>query len=51
MANLGEIYGTGIEARVSIQPRILDAQPDLRTIDITKRLCLFSNEKELVFYR
>ncbi|KAM3963999.1 pickpocket protein 28 [Aphomia sociella] len=51
MANVGEIFGSGIEARVSIQPRIYDAHPTLRTIDIQKRLCLFSNEKELIFYR
>ncbi|RVE50284.1 hypothetical protein evm_005119 [Chilo suppressalis] len=51
IANLGDIYGPGMEARVSIQPRILDAQPDLRTIDIDKRLCLFSSETNLVFYR
>ncbi|KAL0818256.1 hypothetical protein ABMA28_008749 [Loxostege sticticalis] len=49
--NLGEIYGPGIEARVTIQPRILDAQEDLQTIDVSKRLCLFSSEKELVFFR
>ncbi|XP_053617368.1 pickpocket protein 28-like isoform X2 [Plodia interpunctella] len=51
MANLGEIYGSGIEARVTIQPRILDAYDALKSIDVTKRLCLFSSEKELVFYR
>ncbi|XP_013189656.2 pickpocket protein 28 [Amyelois transitella] len=51
MANLGEIYGSGIEARVTIQPRILDAQPALKSIDVSKRLCLFSSEKDLVFYR
>ncbi|XP_045454262.1 pickpocket protein 28-like [Melitaea cinxia] len=51
IAKLGEVYGPGIEARVSIQPRILDAQPSLKSIDIKKRLCLFSSEKELVFYR
>ncbi|XP_075983418.1 pickpocket protein 28-like [Anticarsia gemmatalis] len=49
--NLGEIYGPGIEARIAICPSILDAQPALRTIDINKRLCLFSSEKELVFFR
>ncbi|KOB78304.1 Uncharacterized protein OBRU01_02645 [Operophtera brumata] len=38
--NIGEIYGPGIEARVVIRPRILDAQAALRSIDISKRLCL-----------
>ncbi|XP_013167371.1 PREDICTED: sodium channel protein Nach-like, partial [Papilio xuthus] len=51
IAKIGEIYGPGIEARVAIQPRILDAQPSLKDIDVKKRLCLFSSEKELVFYR
>ncbi|XP_072934740.1 pickpocket protein 28-like [Epargyreus clarus] len=51
IAKLGEIYGPGIEARAAIQPRILDAQPALRYIDIDKRLCLFSSEIDLVFYR
>ncbi|KAJ8711329.1 hypothetical protein PYW07_008571 [Mythimna separata] len=49
--NLGGIYGPGIEARIAIWPKILDAQPSLRSIDIKKRLCLFSSEKELVFFR
>ncbi|KAF9805785.1 hypothetical protein SFRURICE_009417 [Spodoptera frugiperda] len=49
--NLGGIYGPGREARIAIWPRISDAQPSLRSIDIKKRLCLFSNEKELVFFR
>ncbi|KAG6446862.1 pickpocket protein 28 [Manduca sexta] len=49
--NVGEIYGPGIEARVAIRPRILDAVPSLRSIDVTKRLCLFSSEKELGFFR
>uniref|UniRef100_A0A8R2QYS9 Uncharacterized protein n=1 Tax=Bombyx mori TaxID=7091 RepID=A0A8R2QYS9_BOMMO len=51
LRNLGEIYGPGIEARVAIKPRILDANPSLQTIDIQKRLCLFSSEKELAFFR
>ncbi|XP_049879674.1 pickpocket protein 28-like [Pectinophora gossypiella] len=51
IANLGEIYGAGIEARVAIQPRILDAQSALNTIDIRKRLCWFSSEKTLAFFR
>ncbi|XP_039752611.1 pickpocket protein 28-like [Pararge aegeria] len=51
IAKLGEVYGPGMEARVAIQPRILDAQPSLRYIDVNKRLCLFSSEKDLVFYR
>ncbi|CAH0713776.1 unnamed protein product, partial [Brenthis ino] len=51
IAKLGEVYGTGIEARVAIEPRILDAQPTLKYIDVNKRLCLFSSEKDLVFYR
>ncbi|XP_073948785.1 pickpocket protein 28-like [Choristoneura fumiferana] len=51
IANLGDIYGPGIETRVAIQTRISDAQPALKSIDIEKRLCLFSSEKELVFYR
>ncbi|XP_059048648.1 pickpocket protein 28-like [Achroia grisella] len=51
LANLGEIYGSGTEVRVSIQPRIHDAHPALQSIDIQKRLCLFSKEKELIFYR
>ncbi|XP_047538577.1 pickpocket protein 28-like [Vanessa atalanta] len=51
IAKLGEVYGPGIEARVAIQPRILDAQPSLKFIDVNKRLCLFSSEKKLVFYR
>nr|XP_026501362.1 pickpocket protein 28-like isoform X2 [Vanessa tameamea] len=51
IAKLGEVYGPGIEARVAIQPRILDAQPTLKFIDVNKRLCLFSSEKKLVFYR
>lgn len=51
IAKIGEIYGPGIEARVAIQPRILDAQSSLKDIDVKKRLCLFSSEKELVFYR
>ncbi|KAL4711876.1 hypothetical protein ACJJTC_006045 [Scirpophaga incertulas] len=51
IANLGEIFGPGMEARVIIQPRILDAQSDLQYIEINKRLCLFSDEKELLFYR
>ncbi|CAH0696804.1 unnamed protein product [Spodoptera exigua] len=49
--NLGAIYGPGREARIAIWPRISDAQPSLRSIDIKKRLCLFSSEKELVFFR
>ncbi|KAL4720041.1 hypothetical protein ACJJTC_010005 [Scirpophaga incertulas] len=40
IANLGEIFGPGMEARVIIQPRILDAQSDLQYIEINKRLCL-----------
>ncbi|XP_047999617.1 pickpocket protein 28 [Leguminivora glycinivorella] len=51
IANLGDIYGLGIEARIAIQPRIMDAAPSLRGIDISKRVCLFSSEKNLVFYR
>ncbi|XP_050353697.1 pickpocket protein 28-like [Nymphalis io] len=51
IAKLGEVYGPGIEARVAIQPRILDAQPTLKFIDVNKRLCLFSSEQKLVFYR
>ncbi|VVC95889.1 unnamed protein product [Leptidea sinapis] len=46
-----KIYGPGIEARVAIKPKILDAQPALKDIDVAKRLCLFSSEKALVFYR
>ncbi|XP_041972287.1 pickpocket protein 28-like [Aricia agestis] len=51
IAKLGEIYGPGIESRVSIIPRILDAHPSLRAIDVRKRLCLFSGENDLDFYR
>ncbi|CAG4932747.1 unnamed protein product [Colias eurytheme] len=51
IAKLGEIYGPGIEARVAIKPRILDAQAALKDIDVNKRFCLFSSEKDLVFYR
>ncbi|CAK1590373.1 unnamed protein product [Parnassius mnemosyne] len=51
IAKIGEIYGPGVEARAVIQPRILDARPALKYIDVNKRLCLFSSEKELVFYR
>ncbi|KAJ0173050.1 hypothetical protein K1T71_011226 [Dendrolimus kikuchii] len=49
--NLGDIFGPGAEVRVAIHPKILDAQPALRSIDINKRVCLFSDEKELVFFR
>lgn len=51
LRNLGEIYAPGIEGRISILPKITDSQSSLRTIDIKKRLCLFSSEKELVFFR
>ncbi|XP_061382293.1 pickpocket protein 28-like isoform X1 [Danaus plexippus] len=51
IAKLGEVYGPGIEVRVAIEPKILDANPSLKHIDINKRLCLFSSEKELFFYR
>ncbi|CAF4916555.1 unnamed protein product [Pieris macdunnoughi] len=51
IAKLGEIYGPGIEARVAVKPRILDAQPALKDIDVSKRFCLFSSERNLVFYR
>ncbi|XP_063368781.1 pickpocket protein 28-like [Cydia amplana] len=51
IANLGDIYGPGIEARIAIQPRIMDAAPSLQGIDVKKRVCLFSSEKALVFYR
>ncbi|KAI5635502.1 amiloride-sensitive sodium channel domain-containing protein [Phthorimaea operculella] len=51
IANLGEIYGPGVEARVAIQPRIYDAQPGLQGIDVKKRLCFFSSEKTLLFFR
>ncbi|XP_045516892.1 pickpocket protein 28-like [Pieris brassicae] len=51
IAKLGEIYGPGIEARVAVKPRILDAQPALKYIDVSKRFCLFSSERNLGFYR
>ncbi|CAB3220489.1 unnamed protein product [Arctia plantaginis] len=51
LRNLGEIYAPGIEGRISICPEISDSRSSLRTIDIKKRLCLFSSEKELVFFR
>lgn len=51
IASLGDIYAPGIEARVAILPRIYDAQTQLISIDINKRLCAFSSERNLDFYR
>ncbi|XP_048482173.1 pickpocket protein 28 isoform X4 [Plutella xylostella] len=51
IAAYGDIYGPGAEARVAVTPRILDAQPQLQAIDRAQRLCVFSSERNLTFYR
>ncbi|KAK4879622.1 hypothetical protein RN001_007768 [Aquatica leii] len=51
MADFALLIAPGLEARVVIQPKIYDASQTIRSIDIKKRMCYFSNERDLQFYR
>ncbi|KAK5646217.1 hypothetical protein RI129_004681 [Pyrocoelia pectoralis] len=51
MADFALLTAPGIEARIIIRPKIYDASFTIRGIDIKKRMCYFTNEKDLQFYR
>lgn len=51
MADFALLIPPGVETRIVIQPKIYDATPSLRNIAINKRMCYFTNEKRLQFYR
>ncbi|GBP90248.1 Pickpocket protein 28 [Eumeta japonica] len=51
ISEFGDLYPPGIETRVAIIPKIYDANPQLVSIDVSKRHCVFSSERSLVFFR
>ncbi|KAF5296272.1 hypothetical protein FQR65_LT10267 [Abscondita terminalis] len=51
MAEYASLIAPGLESRMVVQPKIYDASQTIRGIDINKRMCYFSNEKDLQFYR
>ncbi|KAK4879623.1 hypothetical protein RN001_007769 [Aquatica leii] len=51
MSEFALLVAPGLEARIVIQPKIYDASQTIRAIDIKKRMCYFTNERDLQFYR
>lgn len=51
VSSFGVSVGPGQETKVVIVPHIMSATPQLETVDLSKRLCFFEDEKHLSFYR
>ncbi|XP_031345495.1 pickpocket protein 28-like [Photinus pyralis] len=51
MADFAILISPGLESRVSIEPKIYDASYTIKEIEIEKRMCYFTNERSLQFYR
>ncbi|KAF5271322.1 hypothetical protein FQA39_LY08120 [Lamprigera yunnana] len=51
MADFALLLAAGLEARVIVRPKIYDATQSIRSINIQKRICYFTNERDLQFYR
>lgn len=51
MADFANFLPPTQETRITVTPRIYDATPTLRGIDIMKRNCYFPNERRLRYYR
>ncbi|KAF5271318.1 hypothetical protein FQA39_LY08116 [Lamprigera yunnana] len=51
MADFATFVAPGLEARIVIQPKIYDASQTIRGIDIARRMCYFTKERDLQFYR
>ncbi|KAK5646219.1 hypothetical protein RI129_004683 [Pyrocoelia pectoralis] len=51
MADFAILIAPGLEARVIVQPKIYDASYTIKNIDIKKRMCYFTKERSLQFYR
>ncbi|KAF5296274.1 hypothetical protein FQR65_LT10269 [Abscondita terminalis] len=48
---LGFMLPVGFELGVAFKPIIYDASPDIRSIDLQKRMCYFNDERFLKYYR
>lgn len=51
MADFGFLIPPGMETRIIISPKISVASETVRDIEVSKRMCFFSNERNLLFYR